>query len=234
MKMNFGRLSTKELAAFCQRTLTVSNEVAYAIVANHPLLVALQEYYDNYDVVYVKKTFSGKGILLLGADGKRDNFFGGLKDILVGYSKLSFSPLCQPAKDIYGIIEKYNIALDRFSYAEESAQLKKLLEEFELPENTAKIEQMQLTEIVTQLKTAQTEFEILFNEAAGENSELRLMESATSMRKNLETALHNYLNLIKAMNSQPVWKELYAKLDEVAKAVYSSRTTAKTEESQVK
>jgi len=36
------------------------------------------------------------------------------------------------------------------------------------------------------------------------------------------------------MSSQPVWKELYARFDEIAKAVYNSKTVAKAEEGQVK
>lgn len=227
MKIQFTKLSTKQLAALCQRSLTVSAEPAYAVVKNNPLLAVLETVYNEYDAVYVKKVYSGKGELLLALDHDRDVPFGGLKDILVGHAKLSVSPYHQLAKDIYAIIEKYDIGLDRYSYAEETAQLKKLLDELYQPTNLAKIEQMLLTPVLTQLKTAHTAFEQQFNEVAGENSELRLMESATSMRKNLETALRNYFNLIKAMSSQPVWKELYAKLDELAKAVNHSKTEAK-------
>jgi hypothetical protein len=234
MKMNFGKLSTKELAATSQRTLVVSAEPAYAVVKNNPLLAALETVYNEYDAVYVKKAFSGRGDELFVMDKERDMPFGGLKDILVGYSKLSISPYNQAAKDIYAIIEKHGIGLDRYSYAEETAQMKKLLEELNLPANAAKIEQMQLTPVVTQIKTAQVAFEKLFNEVAGENSELRLMESASSMRQQLETALRNYFNLVKAMSSQPGWKELYAKLDEIAKAVYNVKAQAKTQAGEVK
>jgi hypothetical protein len=152
----------------------------------------------------------------------------------VGYSKLSISPFNQQAKDIYAIIEKHGIGLDRYNYAEETAQIKKLLEELDLPTNAAKIEQMQLTPVVIQIKTARAAFEKLLNEVAGKNSELRLMESATSMRQRLEAALRNYFNLVKAMSSQPGWKELYAKLDEIAKAVYTAKAATKPEEAQVK
>jgi len=233
MKMNFRLLSTKELAATTQRTLIVSAEPAFAEVKNNPLLAALDTTYNEYDAVYVKKTYSGKGFELFVMDKDRDMPFGGLKDVLVGHSKLAISPYNQLAKDIYAIIEKHGIGLDRYSYAEETAQMKKLLEELELPANAAKTEEMKLTPIVTQIRTAHTAFENKFNEVAGENSELRLMESASSMRLRLETALRNYFNLVKAMSSQPGWKELYAKLDEIAKAVYSTKAATKAVEGQV-
>ena len=177
--------------------------------------------------MYTKKAFSGKGNLLIEADGHRDAPFGGFKFILMGHIKVSSSPYRQDAKDIYAIVEKLGIDLDRYKYAEQTAQLKKLLEELDKPENAAKIERMQLTPVVTQIKEAQTAFEKLFNEVAGENSELRLMESASSLRKTLEATLRNYFNVVKAMNQQPGWKELYAKLDEVVKAANNSKSTPK-------
>ena len=36
------------------------------------------------------------------------------------------------------------------------------------------------------------------------------------------------------MSSQPGWKELYAKLDEIAKAMYSTKAAAKAEDGEVK
>lgn len=225
MKITFSELSTKDLAALCQRTISISDEAAYAVVKDHPLLAAVKTVYNDYDAVYTKKAFSGKGDLLLKADGDRDAPFGGLKFILQGHIRVSSSPYRQEAGDIYAIIEKYGIDLDRYKYAEETAQLKKLLEELDAPENAAKIQNMQLTAVVTQIKEAQTAFEELFNQAAGENAELRLMESASSFRKTLEAALRNYFNVVKAMNQQPGWRELYAKLDEAVKAANNNRPT---------
>jgi len=227
MKKDLSRLSTKDLAALSQRIIIISDEPAFAVVTNNPLLTAVR---NDYDAVYTKKTYSGKGDLLIEADKKRDALFSGLKFILQGHIRISSSPYHQNAKDIYAIIEQYGIDLDRYKYAEETAQLKKLLEDLGKPENAAKIANMQLTSIVTQIAEAQSAFETMFNQAAGENSELRLQESATSVRLNLETALHNYLNVVKAMNTQPGWRELYAKLDEVVKAANSSRPiTTKTD-----
>jgi len=230
MKGNLAQLSTKDLAALSQRTITISDEPSFAVVKDNPLLAVVKSVYGEYDAVYTKKAFSGKSDLLLEADHKRDTPFGGFKFILLGHIKVSSSAYQQDAKDIYAIIEKYGIDLDRYKWAEETAQLKKLIEELDKPENVAKIERMQLTAVVTQIKEAHAAFERLFNEVAGENSLLRTMESASSFRKTLETALRNYLSVVKAMNSQPGWKELYAKLDEVVKAANNGRQTApKTE-----
>jgi len=226
MKINLTQLSTKDLAALSQRTIVVSDEPAFAVVKDNPLLASLKSVYNEYDTVYTKKAYSGKSDLLTEADSKRDAPFGGLKFILLGHMKVSSSPYQQDAKDIYSIIESFGIDLDRYKWSEESAQMKKLLDELYKPANAAKIERMQLTAVLTQIKDAQTAFEKLFVEIAGENSELRLMESASSFRKTLETALRNYFNLVKAMNQHPGWKELYAKLDEMVKAANNNRTSS--------
>jgi hypothetical protein len=225
MKINLAQLSTKDLAALSQRTIVISDEPAFTVVKDNPLLASVKTVYNDYDAVYTKKAYSGKGNLLMEADSKRDAPFGGLKFILLGHIKVSSSPYHQDAVDVYAIIEKYGIDLDRYKWAEETAQMKKLLEELDKPDNAAKIARMQLTVVVTQIKEAQASFEKLFNEVAGENSELRMMESASSLRKTLETSLHNYFNVVKAMNTLPGWKELYAKLDEVVKAANHSRPT---------
>ncbi len=226
MKISFTEISTKDLAALGQRTISISDEPAFAVVKDNPLLAAVKTVYNEYDTVYTKKAYSGKGELLVAADTERDTPFAGFKNILLGYAKISSSAFQQDAKDIYAIIEKYGVDLNRYKWAEETAQMKKLIEELDKPENAAKIERMQLTGVVTQIKEAQTAFEKLFNEIAGENSELRIMESASSYRKTLEMALRNYFNVVKAMNGLPGWKELYAKLDEAVKAANNSKQNA--------
>jgi len=226
MQLSFSSVSTKDLAALCQRAISISEDPAYPVVKDNPLLLAVKTVYNDYDAVYTKKAFSGKSDLLIIADNKRDNPFSGLKSILQGHIKVSSSPYQQDAKDIYAIIEHFGIGLDRYKWAEETAQMKKLLEALALPENMVKIERMLLTVVVTQIRDAQTAFELLYKETSGENAELHAMESASSMRKTLETALHNYLNVVKAMSEIPGWKLLYGQLDEVLKTANNSKPSA--------
>ena len=95
------------------------------------MLETVRTEYGEYDAVYTKQIYSGKGDLLLEADDKRDAPFSGFKFILKGHFRVSGSPHLQDAKDIYAIIEKYGIDIDRYKYAEESALMKKMLEELD-------------------------------------------------------------------------------------------------------
>ena len=54
--MNSRQLSTKDLAAMCQRTFTVSSEAAFAVVKNNPLLLALSN--KNKSEIKSSKTYS--------------------------------------------------------------------------------------------------------------------------------------------------------------------------------
>ena len=223
MIISFSKLTTKNLATLGQRVITISDTAAHAVVKDHPLLLALKAAYADYDAVYAKSAFSGKGVLLAEADTRRDDLFGGLKSVLSGFSKINGFAFQQDATDIYAVIQKYGLELDRYSYSEESAQLKKLLEELAKPDNVTKLQHLQLAEVVVSLRLAQENFERVFVEQAGANAELRQTESASSSRRNIETAIRNYLNVVKAMYTLPGWKELYTELDEVVKAVRNSK-----------
>jgi len=99
MKISLQRLSTKDLATLTQRTLELSNSGRYAILSNHPLVTELATKYAEYDAVYTKQTFSGKGKDVAAADFDRDAAFSSLKAFLNGYRQLSSVPNFQDAED---------------------------------------------------------------------------------------------------------------------------------------
>ncbi len=61
MKITLSDLNTKDLATLVQRSITASDSGKYAVISNHPLLSELKTIYTEYDAVYTKSTFSGKG-----------------------------------------------------------------------------------------------------------------------------------------------------------------------------
>jgi predicted nucleic acid-binding protein len=218
MKINLARISTKNLATLAQRTIEASSKPVHTVVKNQPLFDAVIAVYNVYDGVYVKDTYSGKGVLVAEADTLRDRAFAGSKYTLEGMTLIDGFSGQQEAKELYAIFEKYGLGLDRYSYAEQSAQQKKLIEELDLPANTAKIEKLHLTEIFGLHKAAYQKFEQQFGEQTEANAALRQQESATSVRISLEAALRNYFSLVDAMKSVAGWKELNAELTEIAKS----------------
>ena len=110
--------------------------------------------------------------------------------------------------------------------------MKKLIEELEKPETLTKLSTLNLETIFNQLKTAQTDFETIYAEQAEANADLRQLPSASAIRKNLEAALKNYLNLLTAMKNVENWKLIYADINEIVKAAKNSTLTVKNNNKQ--
>ena len=85
------------------------------------------------------------------------------------------------------------------------------------PNNQNKLRAVGLDMTYEELKRKQMDFERLYSEQIEVNAELRMEKSASSLRKDLENTLRNYLKYIDAMKSVPNYKELYYELNELLK-----------------
>ena len=229
MKITLTALSTKDLATLAERVINSSSAGNYQVVANHPLLATLQTSYNEYDLVYTKQTFSGKGKEVAIADHDRDIAYRSLKAFLDGYRKLSSAANFQMAEDLYQVFKMFGLDMDRLSYSSQTAQMKKLVEALELPENVQKITTLSLTAAFADMKAKHEAFETLFAEQAEANADLRNMTSASAIRRNLEQTLRSYLNLITAMKDVSGWELFYADVNELVKAAKNSTLKPKDE-----
>lgn len=226
MKITLTALSTKNLATLAQRIINSSQSGNYTIIEGHPLLLALVTSYSTYDAVYTKITYSGKGKEVAAADKERDAAFSSIKAFLNGYRKLPFAANHTDAETLYTIFKQFGLNLDTLSYSAQTAQLKKLIEELEKPENTQRIENLGITLAFNDLKTKHQAFETVFAEQAEANADLRTIASASSTRKELEQRLRSYFSLITAMKDMPEWSKLYYDLNEIVKAAKNSTLSA--------
>lgn len=222
MKIALTQLSTKDLATLAQRILSNAQSGKYPVIDNHPLVGALASSYTEYDKVYTKQIYSGKGVDVATADRERDIAYANLKSFLNGYRKLPSAANYQLAEDLYGIFKTFGLNLDRLSYSSQTAQMKKLIEVLETTENKQKITLLSLDAAVEEMKAKQDSFEIVFAEQAKANADLRQMTSASAIRKELEKTLKTYMSLLTAMNSVPGWELLYSDTNELVKAAKNS------------
>ena len=222
MKISLVRLSTKDLATLAQRIISNSQSGKYPVITDHPLTTTLQNSYTEYDQVYTKQIYSGKGKDVAAADHERDVAYTNLKAFLNGYRKLSTAPNYQSAEDLYGIFKTFGLNLDRLTYSSQTAQMKKLIEELETPENTQKLSALSLDTAYADMKAKHQSFETFFFEQAGANADLRQMTSATAIRKGLEKTLKSYFSLITAMKDVPGWEFFYSDTNELVKAAKNS------------
>jgi hypothetical protein len=222
MKITLSKLSTKDLATLSQRIINSSESGNFPVISDHPLLTDLKTMFADYDEVYTKQIYSGKGINVAEADRERDNAFRVLKNFLNGYRKMTTLSNYQFAEDVFQIFRLYGIDMDKESYSRQTAQMKKLIEDLEKPENIQKLHALSLTTAFNEMKSKHEAFEIIFAEQAVANANLRLMKSATAIRRDLEKTIKSFLSLITAMKDIPDWKLLYADLNELVKAAKNS------------
>ena len=222
MKISLVRLTTKNLATLALRVIEASKTGKTQLGQQQPMLMDLEEKYRAYDEVYTKQTFSGKGKSVAEADEARDKAFRSLKNFLWGYRQVSSVPNADQAGELYEVIKLFGTDIDRLSYSAQSAQMKKLIEELDKPENTMKINVLSLSAAFMELKTKHQHFEQLYTEQAEANANLRKMPSATAIRRDLEKSLKSYLDLISIMKTQPDWADFYQEVNELVKSVRNS------------
>ena len=85
MKISFRKISTKELATLCERVIETSKKSGFPEISGHPLLLGLEKIYKEYEAVYTKASYSGKGVSVAKADKERDAVYSDLKGFLKAY-----------------------------------------------------------------------------------------------------------------------------------------------------
>lgn len=222
MKIAFTKLNTKDLATLAQRTISNAQSGKYPVITNHPLLADLQASYTEYDRVYTKQVYSGKGKEVAALDHERDVAYNSMKAFLNGYRKLSSAANYQLAEDLYQVFKTFGLDLDRISYSSQTAQMKKLIEMLESSENAQKITVLSLETALADMKGKHEAFEMLFSEQAGINADLRQMKSASAIRKDLEKNLKAYISLLTVMKGIAGWELFYNDVNELVKAAKNS------------
>ena len=109
MKITLSRLNTKDLATLAQRIINLSDSGTYPVIKDHPLVTETKAKYTDYDIVYAKQIYSGKGDNVADADKERDISFSNLKGFLNGYRKLSSVANHQSAEELYQIFKLFAI-----------------------------------------------------------------------------------------------------------------------------
>ncbi|CEN39597.1 DUF6261 family protein [Capnocytophaga cynodegmi] len=203
MKITLSKLNTKELATLTETTISISKSGKYTFVESNELLKQVEEIFNVYRIVYTKSTFSGKGKSVAEADKNRDKLYNGLRDYIKGYAGLEPLPHNAKAKTIYAVFKKYGTGLSKLKYVEQTAQLRKFLEEMNLPENLLLLEDLGVKAVLELLKQAQDDFDVIYAEQIASNSELRNIPSASKVRTELEEYLRAYFTFIKVMQKSP-------------------------------
>lgn len=229
MKISLSKLTTKDLATLAQRIIANIQSEKYPVIENHPITQVLQTSYQEYDGVYTKQTYSGKGEDVAAADLERDASYNNLKAFLNGYRRLQSVPDYELAEELYQIFVEFGLDLDRLTYSSQTAQMKKLIETLETPDNLEKLNTLPLNTAFLDMKSKQLAFENLFAEQAEANADLRNRTSASAIRNVLENDMKAYINLLTVMKGVSGWDLLYNDTNELVKSAKNSEVKKKPE-----
>ncbi len=218
MKVNYRKLSTKDLAALAQRVIEAVKQSDINEAKEHLFMKKLEASYEKYYAVVSKQVFSGKGKTVAQADKERDKAFSDIKLFLSGYIRVSSAPNINDAVALYEQLKLYGLKIDQLSYAEQTVQLGKLIEALSTEENQNHLRNLSLEVAFENLKSKHEEFKLYYNEQVQANAELRKITSATKQRSELEKDLRRFLDFVTMMFDANEWVSLYNNLNEFVKA----------------
>jgi hypothetical protein len=229
MQISMTKLSNSVLGSLADQTITISKKATNKVVENHPLLNTLEAQFSNFKAVFGKQIFSGMGTSVENADFMRDSSFIGLKTMLMGMTKLPPFANQQIAVDLFRVFQNRGLDINNYSYNDQTTEMDKLITDLSLPENLSKLTTLNLSIYFDAMKQTQNNFKTIYAEQLLANSNLRLSLSASSIRRNIEDALRNYLSIVEGMKSVTGWTELHAELNELVKSIRNSKIGTRTE-----
>lgn len=220
MKITLSRISVSGLTFMCEEIIRYSETTAQELTLNHPLLEVLKTEFEKYYAVFGKKAYSGKGKMVAEANTNRTDMYLAARLVLRGYSKAKGFSGQTDAQQLLTLFRLKGKKVFQESYLSKSADMTHLALQLQLPENKERAERLHFTEIMELLISAINDFEVQYNDQIGANAELHSQPSATSLRKDIESALGNYMNVIKAMKSvNEDWEKFYLYVQEIAKSL---------------
>ena len=216
MQISFHKIKTKNLGVLAQQVIQASKSGTYKLPEEHVLLKKLEDESREYTQAYTKPAYSQKGCSVLAADAARTKAYQRLRAYLKAYGEMPLLADYKDAAELYKVMRRFDIR--RMNYAEKSAEMKLLVEELEKPEHAERLKKLKLKPAFDELKALYEGFEDLYAEQASANAALRATPSATAIRRRLERALRDYINLLTAMRSLEGWDMIYGEVNELVKA----------------
>lgn len=225
LQIPFSRLAVTILGWLARNAIKITKKNTDTAIADNPLFEEVENKYAMYDAVLLKDVYSGMGPEVKNADLKRDQAFYGFLNLLKGLAVFE-SDNAKAAAELYQLITDKG-TIRGLSYGDESELLYKIFDMLDTEESQTLITTAGVDQQYLFLKTTQNNFQEIFLEQAEANSALRQMQSASSIRNELEEALRNFFGFVSVMRKQPEYKNLYADLNEIIKSAKQSNRDIK-------
>lgn len=138
-------------------------------------------------------------------DYVRDMAIRSLFKLVDGYTYIPFAEIKEAALVVENVLQQYGLNIQNTDYSEESADIESLLNDLNKPEVLTAIAKMQgVAEIISKLRTAQSDFEtVALQQAEGESAKKDLV-TASKLKKEVIKEINDnmvgYLNTMAKVN----------------------------------
>ena len=201
----------------------VENSKVQAVIESKEF-TKLKELSAKFQASIDKKKNSELTILVDQKDAERDYLLKGFRRHLAAEKNGPIPELVKVAESATIILERFGTGIERLAYAEESQKIKSILEEFKRAENADIVKSLNLAIYLEKLGKANQEFEEVFSQRSKDETAIDEIESATQIRKELNSALNDVADLIAFTarfkttdESQALQVALLKKIDDVLK-----------------
>lgn len=216
LSIAFNRLSTKALHDLGRRVLALLLTLVEGILKGNPLVADLQQKFDEYDEVVVKKRTMKLGDFVREKDDYRDKMYRAFRRALAAIALFEGTAKGGAAVKLLTVVDAAG-SIDGLNYEEQNTVMDKAIASLETTESAALLTTVGLADEFAVMKKAQADFKELADEQSSGNAELQSTPYASKIRGELEGALRNVFALVSAMREQDQWKGLYQLLAQYIK-----------------
>lgn len=226
----------EELATLAQRISKILTEAAFKNTLIGRALTLIQGDIDALNTALSTSRVSAFTQKVNEKDNRRDKVFIGFRTVLEAYTYHLEENLSKSAEKLLTIFRKYGNRLHREGNAVQTAKMKLLVADLELPENTAELTALQATSWLVMMKKENEDFEALVEERSIEQSgkESSLLNEKKTTLGNRLNKLLDTLELMEDSGEPDNITETVAKINEAITQVMTAARARKTRSNNAK
>jgi hypothetical protein len=192
------RIPVASLGSVTDRVVATSKESKLAEVIGDTAFTNLEEKSQRYTEGLNKRLYSKLTNDMVAIDKKRDSISRRMGEYVVSLLESPIEAMHAPARRICDILERYpNVESE--PYGDESKLLRKIVAELCSPNLKDDVTLLNLKPWIDALDAANEEFEAKIMERGNDLVVIREVQSATTLRRDLEQALRDYFEFVHAL-----------------------------------
>lgn len=192
------KIPVASLGGVTDRVITTAKESNLQDVITDSAFTNLEEKSKRYTDSLNKRLYSKLTSDMVALDKKRDGISRRMGEYVVSLLESPIEAMHAPARRIYDVIERYpNVESE--PYADESKHLRKMIAELRDASLKDDVTLLNLKPWIDALEVANEEFEAKIIERGNDLVAIHEVQSATTLRRELEQALRDYFEFVHAL-----------------------------------